>query len=591
MSAQSIEQPYPIFTDADGDPLENGYIWIGVENLNPITDPVAVYWDSALTQPAVQPIRTQGGYPVNNGTPARLYTASSYSILAQDRNGITVYSAQSETALTSSDLVSFLQAGTGAVRRTAQAKMREVVSVKDFGAVGDGVTDDTAAIQKALDYAGSRTDPAVYGLQSPGTGSTSVFFPTGYYKVTSSLILKASTHIIGDGDPMTYAGARIVMTTSGQHMFVIQSTLAGASYTFDNIWLRSATDGAFTAGTALVFKPSTASSNSIYFRNVWFFQPEDYAIYLEGGDDIKIHGCTFDTGARNCLVFGGPSAACTNISVLGCTFYAIPLSIVLVVNVVGLLFSNNRIYKQSSPEVRIAKLFDIWNTLPTQAVNIVISNNEMYGVDQLLESKFGEVVITGNTANEGRFPFIRFPGSDAISGAVVIGNRFSGNFTGGAVVQSSVAQLVNSCVQGNTFIGNEGVASSPTGISLSAISGNNVINDNVFSGFTTDISITDPMANGFTAYKSTTGNAVNVGVVLAGLIQTYAMTVSGALLGDEVYVGPVSNTWVCPVGIDVRAYVSAASTVTVEYRNVTAGAIGVPAHDITVAVRRRKYLI
>jgi len=178
MSAQSIEQPYPIFTDADGDPLENGYIWIGTENLYPITNPVAVYWDSALTQPAVQPIRTQGGYPVNAGTPARLYTASSYSILVQDRNGITVYSAQGETALISSDLVTFLQAGTGAVTRTAQAKMRETVSVLDFGAVGDGVTDDSAAIALAV-------------AACQAASQTSLFFPTGIYRVQSTITLGA----------------------------------------------------------------------------------------------------------------------------------------------------------------------------------------------------------------------------------------------------------------------------------------------------------------------------------------------------------------------------------------------------------------
>jgi len=187
MSAQSIEQPYPIFTDADGDPLENGYIWIGVENLYPITNPIAVYWDAALTQPAVQPIRTAGGYLVNAGTPARLYVSVRYSILAQDRNGIAVYSAPSETALISSDELTFLQAGTGAVTRTAQNKMREWVSVKDFGAVGDGLTDDTAAMATAL-------------AATPSGGT--LWFPAGTY-LGYLIVRKNNVTIKGSGSAST----------------------------------------------------------------------------------------------------------------------------------------------------------------------------------------------------------------------------------------------------------------------------------------------------------------------------------------------------------------------------------------------------
>ena len=93
MSTIEGQPPYPAFAGADGQPLENGYIWIGTVNLSPQTNPISVYWDAAQTIAAPQPIRTLNGYPSRNGTPARFYVASDYSIQVLDSKGSLVYTS------------------------------------------------------------------------------------------------------------------------------------------------------------------------------------------------------------------------------------------------------------------------------------------------------------------------------------------------------------------------------------------------------------------------------------------------------------------------------------------------------------------
>ncbi len=93
MSTIEVQPPYPAFAGTDGQPLENGYIWIGTANLSPQVNPIAVYWDAAQTISAPLPIRTLNGYPSRNGTPARFYVASDYSIQVLDSKGSVVYTS------------------------------------------------------------------------------------------------------------------------------------------------------------------------------------------------------------------------------------------------------------------------------------------------------------------------------------------------------------------------------------------------------------------------------------------------------------------------------------------------------------------
>jgi len=87
--------PFQLFTDLDGEALENGNIYIGEANKDPETNPITVYWDSGLTIPASQPITTLNGYLSQSGTPGRLFVDSDYSITVKDEDDVLVFTALS----------------------------------------------------------------------------------------------------------------------------------------------------------------------------------------------------------------------------------------------------------------------------------------------------------------------------------------------------------------------------------------------------------------------------------------------------------------------------------------------------------------
>jgi hypothetical protein len=172
----STQLPFAPYTDLDGKPLDTGYLYFGTAGQNPETSPITVYWDLAGTIPAAQPIRTLAGFPVNNGRIAHLYRAADYSITVKDRFGRLVYSSltsldysndnvlQQGLAAVYTDLANTANAAKNAgligfnpllnyAAGTLGASERLRVHVKQFaGVVGDGVADDTTAVQAALNF-------------------------------------------------------------------------------------------------------------------------------------------------------------------------------------------------------------------------------------------------------------------------------------------------------------------------------------------------------------------------------------------------------------------------------------------------------
>lgn len=149
-----------------------------------------------------------------------------------------------QLGITTADQVEFIQSGTGAVATTVQSKLRESVSVKDFGAKGDGVTNDSAAFALAVAAVPTngtlyfpagvfcgylrlwRSDIAIIGA---GSGATTIKLPNSCPSIT--VPWEAGGTITGLPNVIEVGECALGNTANSYSRVVIQGMTIDGNYT------------------------------------------------------------------------------------------------------------------------------------------------------------------------------------------------------------------------------------------------------------------------------------------------------------------------------------------------------------------------
>ena len=263
------------FLDNNGNVLTGGKLYTYAAGT---TTPQTTYTSSAGGTALSNPIILDSAGRVPTGE-IWLTMGSSYKFVLKTSTDVLLATWDNITGTSSNSAsIVYIPAGASAVTTTVQAKLRERISVFDFGATGDGVTDDTAAIQAALTYA-INVDKEV-------------FMPGGTYKTSATLTVTLGVCLIGEGRGNTliyYSGASSAIlasnwqgTISDLAIFVSAATANGIEIgnvsrfpTLRNVYVDgTAIDdlGLVSSGSGFYLNAGTGFSSAAALENCYSLQ-------------------------------------------------------------------------------------------------------------------------------------------------------------------------------------------------------------------------------------------------------------------------------------------------------------------------------
>lgn len=262
--------------------------------------------------------------------------------------------------------VAFTQTGTGASAQSVDTKLKQTFSVKDFGAVGDGATDDTAAIQAAMDAAGDWANGSAKATQ--------LILNTGTYKITSTIHMRPYVSVVGMG-----MGRSIIKPTMSAGYALSSDATSGIeeAYLVHHSGFRI--DGTNCTGTAGAWHFKTNKDSTFTQISIW-----NFSSVSAGNPPVYIDGACYGLRFVQCHWYNNKS----HIKSLGVN---------AVSNFSTTCYFEDCIFEGGTDTTAVESSSAIWlrDVVNFQFIRCIIQANANYETIRIsnLNSSFGEHII------------------------------------------------------------------------------------------------------------------------------------------------------------------------------------------------------